>query len=87
MATEQIIEGIFAVGFSFFFLGALALGLIEFVGKVYGTFRCLVRNDLTSEQRLIYLAIIWFVPLGWLIYLILGTEKTQQLFSEVKIFD
>jgi hypothetical protein len=86
MVAENIIEGLFAIGFSFFFLGAMFLGLIEFLGKIYGTFRCLVRDDLTSEQRLIYLAIIWFVPLGWLIYLLLGTERTQQLFSEVEIF-
>jgi len=87
MAAERFIEALFAAGFSFFFLGSIILGLIEFVGKVYGTFRCLVREDLTGEQRLIYLAIIWFIPLGWLIYFILGTEWTQQLFSEVEIFE
>jgi hypothetical protein len=87
MAAEQIIEGLFAAGFGLFFIGAIILGLIEFVGKVYGTFRCLVREDLTGEQRLIYLIIIWFVPLGWIIYLLLGTERTQNLFSDVKIFD
>lgn len=72
----------FAIG-SFFFLGAI-LSVIEIVGKLYGTFRVLVRGDLTSEQRLIYLLIIWLVPLGWLIYLILGTERTQKLFSDAK---
>jgi len=87
MAAERIIEGLFAIGFSAFFMGAMLLGIIEFLGKVYGTFRCLVREDITSEQRLIYLIIIWFVPLGWAIYLLLGTERTQQLFSEVEIFD
>jgi hypothetical protein len=87
MAAEQIIEGLFAAGFGLFFIGAIILGLIEFIGKVYGTFRCLVREDLTGEQRLIYLIIIWFVPLGWIIYLLLGTERTQNLFSDVKIFD
>lgn len=86
MAAENII-GVLGVGvFSLFFIGAILLGLIEFIGKVYGTFRCLVRNDLTSEQRLIYLAIIWFVPLGWAIYFLLGTDRTQQLFAEVEIF-
>lgn len=84
MVAEQIIEGLFAAGFSFFFIGAMILGLIEFIGKVYGTFRCLVREDITGEQRIIYLGIIWFIPLGWLIYLLLGAERTQQLFSEVK---
>lgn len=87
MTPEQIMEGIFTVGFSFFFMGAMLLGLIEFVGKVYGTFRCLVREDITGEQRITYLLIIWFLPLGWLIYLLLGTERTQQLFSDVKFLD
>lgn len=86
MAFEHVIEPLFAIGFSIFFLGAVLIGAIEFLGKIYGTFRCLVREDLTSEQRIIYLGVIWFVPLGWLIYLLLGTERTQQLFSEVEIF-
>jgi len=84
MAAENIIEGLFAIGFSAFFVGAMILGFVEFLGKVYGTFRCLIREDITGEQRIIYLGIIWFVPLGWLIYLLLGTERTQQLFSEVE---
>ncbi len=87
MVAEQIFEGLFAIGFSAFFIGAMLLGLIEFLGKIYGTFRCLVREDITGEQRIIYLLIIWFVPLGWAIYLLLGTERTQQLFSEIKFLD
>lgn len=87
MAAEQLIEGLFALGFSVFFLGAMTLGFIEFLGKVYATYRCLVREDLTGEQRMIYLGIIWFIPLGWLIYLLLGTERTQNLFSEVDILE
>jgi len=75
------------IGFisSMFILGLL-YGFIELVGKIYATYRVLVRGDLTSEQRIIYLVIIWFIPLGWLIYLLLGTEKTQQLFADVEIF-
>lgn len=84
MGTEQIIEGLFAAGFGIIFVGTAVLGAIEFIGKVYATFRCLVREDITGEQRIIYLGIIWFVPLGWLIYLLIGTERTQQLFSEVE---
>ena len=87
MAAEQLIEAVFALGFSVIFLGAMVLGFIEFVGKVYATYRCLVREDLTGEQRLIYLGVVWFVPLGWLIYLLLGTERTQNLFSEVDVFE
>lgn len=64
----------------------LLYGLIGILGKIYATYRSLIRKDLTSEQRIIYLALIWFVPLGWLIYLLLGTERTQQLFSDVQIF-
>ena len=80
----DIITALFGLSFSFIFLGAFLIGAVEVVGKIYGTFRCLVRDDLKSEQRIIYLGIIWFVPLGWLIYFILGTEKTRELFSEVE---
>ncbi|MBC5792780.1 MAG: hypothetical protein H8Z69_01950 [Nanohaloarchaea archaeon] len=80
----MIPEIVFGAGFGFLFLFILALGVIELIGKIYGTYNSLSRNDLTSEQRLIYLGIIWFIPLGWLIYLILGKKKTGELFSEVK---
>ncbi|MFB6191623.1 MAG: hypothetical protein ABEJ07_00105 [Candidatus Nanohaloarchaea archaeon] len=86
MALDTL-AGLIGFGaFSLFFMGALLLGLIEFAGKLYGTFRCLSRRDLASEQRVIYLVLIWFVPLGWLIYFLLGTERTQRLFADVDIF-
>lgn len=83
MVLEQVVAGL--IGTGMFWIAAVFafFGLVELIGKVYGTFRCLVRNDLTSEQRIIYLLLIWFIPLGWLIYFLLGTERTQQLFSEV----
>lgn len=65
---------------------AFFLGVVEVLGKLYGTFRCLSRRDLKSEQRIIYLLLIWFIPLGWLIYFLLGTERTQRLFSDIDIF-
>lgn len=71
--------------FSIAFLGSLLFGVAEFIGRIYGTYRCLVRQDLTGEQRLIYLALIWFIPLGWAVYFLLGTTRTQHLFSEVDI--
>ena len=74
------------IGFSVFstILGGMFLvGLIEFLGKIYGTYSCLSRQDLTGEQRVIYLAIIWFIPLGWLIYILLGVDRTRETFSEV----
>lgn len=84
MVIENLI-GILGFGAAgAFFLGSLLIGLIEIVGKVYGTLRCLVREDLTSEQRIIYLLVIWFIPLGWLIYFLLGTERTQRLFSDIR---
>lgn len=82
----ELLGTLFAIGFGGFFLLILLLAFVELIGKVYGTFRCLVRKDLSSEQRLIYLLLIWFVPFGWLIYLLLGTERTAELFSEVEIF-
>jgi hypothetical protein len=85
MAAETIF-GLLGIGaFSVFFLTSLLLGLIEIVGKVYGTFRCLVREDLTGEQRIIYLLLIWFIPFGWLIYFLLGTERTQRLFADLDV--
>ena len=66
------------------FLATLAFGAVELLGKIYGSYRCLDRGDLTSEQRLIYLGLIWIVPFGWLIYFLLGTERTQQLFSDTE---
>ena len=84
MVAENLVNLIGFGAFSIIFLVALIASAIEFLGKIYGTFRCLSRQDITSEQRIIYLVIIWFIPLGWLIYLLLGTERTQQLFSEVE---
>jgi hypothetical protein len=80
-----MVEEIIGLGvFSTIFGGILLFGLVEFIGKIYGTYSCLSRQDLTGEQRIIYLAIIWFIPLGWLIYILLGEERTQETFSEVK---
>lgn len=78
--TEVVIPAAFA---SIFFF-ALLFSLVELVGKVYVSYLVLDRSDLTGEQRLIYLALTWFIPLGWLIYLLLSTERTAELFSEVK---
>lgn len=72
-----------AAGFAF--IATLLFGLVEVVGKVYGSYRCLDRGDLTNEQRLIYLGLIWIVPLGWIIYFLLGTERTQRLFADLDI--
>lgn len=81
----DILPGILAAGFGAFFLVVLALSLVELLGKIYGTFRCLVRDELTSEQRVIYLLLIWFIPLGWLVYFLLGAERTGELFSEIDL--
>ena len=83
MAGE--ILGLIGLGaFSMFFIGLMAISFIEFIGRIYGTFRCLVREDLSGEQRIIYLGLIWFIPFGWLIYFLLGTEKSSDLFSGVE---
>lgn len=79
----EILGGLLAAGFASLVLGVLLFGVIELAGKIYGTFRCLVRKDLSSEQRIIYLLLIWFVPLGWLVYFLLGHERTGKLFSDV----
>lgn len=82
----DISAGLFSAGFTVFFLTALVFSLIELLGKLYATFRILIRDDLSSEQRVIYLLLSWFVPLGWLIYFVLGTERTRDLFSDVEMF-
>lgn len=81
---EEILAGLFGLGFSIFFIGAMLVGLIDFLGKLYTSFDSLTRDALTSEQKLIYLAIIWFIPFGWLFYILLNEEKTEELFSEVE---
>lgn len=83
MAAENIIGALFAVGFGGFFILMILWGIAELFGRVYGTYRVFIREDLISEQRLIYLLLIWFVPIGWLIYFILGTEKTRELFNDL----
>lgn len=84
MAAENLL-GLLGFGaFSLFFITVMVLGLIELLGKFYGTYSSLIREDLSSEQRIIYLALIWFIPFGWIIYILLGTEKTAELFSEVE---
>ncbi len=65
---------------------AVLFGIVEMLGKVYGTFHSLAREDLAAEQRMIYLLLIWFVPFGWAIYLVLGKDRTSKLLSEVEIF-
>lgn len=84
MAAENLIGALFAIGFGGFFVLALLWGLAELLGRVYGTYKVFVRDDLKSEQRLIYLLLIWFIPIGWLIYFILGTEKTRELFRDIE---
>lgn len=82
----EILPAIFGLGFGALVLGGVVLSTVYLLGQIYATYRSLVRKDLSSEQRVIYLLLIWFVPLGWLIYLLLGTERTQRLFSDIDIF-
>ncbi|MFB6208748.1 MAG: hypothetical protein ABEJ56_01270 [Candidatus Nanohaloarchaea archaeon] len=84
--VAEVLGALFGAGMAGFFLLILLFGAIELIGKIYGTFRCLVRQELSSEQRIIYLLLIWFIPLGWLIYFLLGSERTEELFSELDLF-
>ncbi len=79
----DLFTGFIGAGFTTFFLGALFIGVIDFLGKIYGSYRCLVRQDTSGEQRIIYFLMIWFIPLGWVIYFLLGHERTSELFSEI----
>lgn len=79
------LAGLIGLGiFSTFFLGIMLIGLIELIGKVYATYHSLVRKDISQEQLIIYLLGIWFIPFGWAVYILLGKERTSDLFSEVK---
>lgn len=81
----EILANLLTFGaFGIAFLSTMLFGLVEVVGRVYGSYRCLDRGDLTDEQRLIYLGLIWLVPLGWLVYFLLGTERSQRLFADVE---
>jgi len=82
MAGE--LAGIIGIGiFGFFFIGVLLVSLIELIGKTYATYQSLKREDLTNEQLVIYLLVIWFIPLGWVIYLLLGKERTADMFNDL----
>lgn len=67
------------------FLTAMAVSLAELLGKLYTTFHSLTREDLSPEQKIIYLILIWIIPLGWVIYLILGRERTAKLFEDLRV--
>lgn len=79
-----MLELVFTTFFGLFFIAAFGLTVLELVGKVYATYRILVREDLAGEQRAIFLGLVWLVPLGWLVYFVLGTEKTRELFSDLE---
>ena len=77
--------GLLGMGaFGLVFITAFVFSIIEFLGKIYGTYDSLIREDLTGEQRIIYLVGIWLIPFGWVIYLLLGKEKTSELFQDIK---
>lgn len=79
--VETYIAGLLGAGF----LAAIVIGLAELFGKLYSTFDSLLRKELTMVQKIIYLILIWAVPLGWAIYLILGRERTARLFSNFRL--
>lgn len=84
MALENLLGFLGMGAFGFVFLTAFAFSIIELLGKIYGTYNTLVREDLTGEQRIIYLAAIWLIPFGWAVYLVLGKEKTRELFEDIR---
>lgn len=63
-------------------IAVLAVSLLYVLGILYATYHCLIRENLEIQWKAVYLLLIWLVPLGWLIYLLLGTGRVRSLFSE-----
>ncbi len=59
-------------------VGAIVLDL---VGRVFATGHCLARDDLSGKQTVVYLLVVWIVPYIWIVYLLLGKERTAQFLS------
>lgn len=75
-----------AVG-STFMLGFVLLFLANFALIVAAIIHALRRDDLTGAQRLIWIAIAFFITpviaLGAIVYFAMGRERTRELFRDV----
>lgn len=79
MAADLLFFSGFAAVFLVFMLG----GLLLLLGTVWATYDVLARDDLSTEQRLIYLILFWTIQFTWIIYLFLGKKRTAELMSDV----
>lgn len=68
-------------------LAILALFALNIVLVVAGIVHALVREDLNTPQRLIWVAIVFFVTpivaLGAIVYFALGRARTREIFRDV----
>lgn len=71
-----------------FFLAVLGLILLNAALVIGAIVHALVRDDLTGVQRIVWVAIAFFVTpvvaLGAIVYFALGRERTATLFRDVE---
>lgn len=75
MAGELFIFGSFVTAFLVFLLG----GLLLFLGQIWGTYNAFTREDLSNEQKLVFIAAFWIFAPTWIVYLFLGRERTSRI--------
>lgn len=81
----ELFAPLLGIGLGFAVLGSFLIGIIDLLGKLYVTYDAVSRDDLSSEQVLIYLLLVWLLPIVWGIYLLMGRERTSELFSSVDL--
>lgn len=80
--------GSFAPGVSQPFFGVFgvlfgALALLSFVLQIVAAVHVLVRDDMEDLQKLVWVLLVVFVPFLWLVYFLLGKERTAAIFDDL----
>lgn len=76
----EVFTGAFILVFAF---GVLA-ATVMLAGQILATYNAYVRDDLSTEQKLVFVVLFWLVPFMWLVYFLLGTEKTSTLMDDME---
>lgn len=82
--SSEILLPLIGLSASIAVMGTMLIGVIDLLGKLYVTYDILRRNDLSSEQILIFLLLVWLLPAVWAIYLLIGRKRTGELFSSIE---
>lgn len=70
------------------FFGAVGIlfvlaGLLSFVLQIAAAIHVLVRDDMEDLQKLVWILLVVFVPFLWLVYFLLGKERTGDIFDDL----